>query len=1022
MTDEQKDQHHQAFEQAESDYAKLDREKKEAVFALIEQYRQIMRSVGRQQDHSVRQPTIDRLSELRELERTLKATEQANETSKPFDFSVHEGFSNEARIPPEDLQTFKKAIEAFKKIRESLTDQGKQAAFDHFALRMAARFNQRQETILASRDQASVITALRGATFELSRITMVMRQNLEQIDFDAQTEGISLDFRGYPKKGAKFSEPPTHEIKNSAIDFDVPIIRDGKPYIYETKCYPRKHYGQDIQNRNQALKYKAAIDRGLASGATIEVAGRINLDFLAWAMGTRIDEPGAIPEVEIVYNIPLPSGKEYRFVLKRGLQRNDVPGGIVTNDIGLYFHNEGHYDEADQNVISGIEKSIADKSIIQIISSTNISTEAVEAARDDFLSGVDCSTSEDFRNAFAKLLGLNVNEPESFDRILRGFFGDKKKKKFPEGQDRFYTDEVLAEKLEEMLGYKIVGKHQQALNDIWAVMFEDPSKVTSAAVYEIYNRLREEAVRAVFEKKKEESLINRKNAKSAVSEYATAEYVESSLRAFLDYLEKNPDIAAVKRHYIIPEERIPEATERTMSMLEKIAEYERARTESLDEAERIGKRREMGYTGKSEGVALDIEHVLTDVLYGMNKEGMERDRIVNQIFGGNETWREFFDEGSDPSKVYSRFRTEEELDKILSTNKTAQSIYEGLGKRCKTELRKVAKEGAFVRSYDWPERFMEASQLVGWMEDQDRRYQEIHVFDPKDTADGKTLKHADTDDKEIARTEINIIRENIARAKAFMNETGRDNSHKRPITELEGKITAMEKERDEKISGAQVEAKRQAQAIGLQQKELRDQKQVLEKKLKTIEDSESTAIETQIEALEQQSNVLNETRAQAFGEVQAISAEYQPKLKQLNVELEGLYQQAVPKQAWEKLAKRIVHRMDQNIMKVTYAVTPDEEIVVQEEVIRGDVSGRAAHSELAQGHNVYGAGELAFEKRDGKWILIEINNGSGHYRPDADSNLFYVKRLLAEKGIDTENAEVVDCILRGRKLREVSLF
>jgi hypothetical protein len=91
----------------------------------------------------------------------------------------------------------------------------------------------------------------------------------------------------------------------------------------------------------------------------------------------------------------------------------------------------------------------------------------------------------------------------------------------------------------------------------------------------------------------------------------------------------------------------------------------------------------------------------------------------------------------------------------------------------------------------------------------------------------------------------------------------------------------------------------------------------------------------------------------------------------------------------------------------------DGEIVVGEEIIRGDVSGRAAHSELAQGRNVYGAGELAFTKsKDGQWTLSEINNGSGHYRPSV-LTLPYVKNLLKSRGIDTSTVELRDTLLRG---------
>ena len=56
--------------------------------------------------------------------------------------------------------------------------------------------------------------------------------------------------------------------------------------------------------------------------------------------------------------------------------------------------------------------------------------------------------------------------------------------------------------------------------------------------------------------------------------------------------------------------------------------------------------------------------------------------------------------------------------------------------------------------------------------------------------------------------------------------------------------------------------------------------------------------------------------------------------------------------------------------EITNVETTRGKIILDEEIIRGSsTSGRAAHSELAQGQNIYGAGELAFAKnQDGKWI------------------------------------------------------
>ena len=140
-------------------------------------------------------------------------------------------------------------------------------------------------------------------------------------------------------------------------------------------------------------------------------------------------------------------------------------------------------------------------------------------------------------------------------------------------------------------------------------------------------------------------------------------------------------------------------------------------------------------------------------------------------------------------------------------------------------------------------------------------------------------------------------------------------------------------------------------------------------------------------------------------------------------ELANLYKETIGgDKEWDRIAKRISENIDQNIIKFIYAVDSSGEIIVGEEIIRGDVSGRAAHSELAQGRNVYGAGELAFTKdNDGQWILTEINNGSGHYRPSV-LTLSYVKNLLKSKGIGTDRVELRDTLLRGTPPPELTML
>ncbi len=100
------------------------------------------------------------------------------------------------------------------------------------------------------------------------------------------------------------------------------------------------------------------------SGASVEIQGRLDYQFMVWAIGEDISTEGAVPDVEIIYNIPLPSGHEYRFVLKRGKGE------------GLKFENDDfYYTEEDVLVIRGLAQSVRDKSITSLIQDVNIKPE-----------------------------------------------------------------------------------------------------------------------------------------------------------------------------------------------------------------------------------------------------------------------------------------------------------------------------------------------------------------------------------------------------------------------------------------------------------------------------------------------------------------------------------------------------------------------------------------------------------------------------------------------------------------------
>jgi hypothetical protein len=285
----------------------------------------------------------------------------------------------------------------------------------------AKYFEKLKKELHSSADEVRRHTGLRGIYFEMNRINTAVSQSLEKVEFSERE--VSVEYTGYvealdkfkltadrfeslpeklKKKIAKlyeydegkgtwqlkdgvglgkaksiFKEPEmapfllsqyhsgraVTESKTSSIEMDVPIVRetpDGEeiPYVYDTKSYSRKVFGQLASNYNQLLKYNEAVEEGKVDGATIEIDGRIDPNFLKWAAGESVYDNGAVPNVELVYNLPLPSGLDYRFVLKRGAKDN-----------GLNFTNpDREYSEEEKFIISGVQKGIMDKGILEILS------------------------------------------------------------------------------------------------------------------------------------------------------------------------------------------------------------------------------------------------------------------------------------------------------------------------------------------------------------------------------------------------------------------------------------------------------------------------------------------------------------------------------------------------------------------------------------------------------------------------------------------------------------------------------
>lgn len=673
----------------------------------------------------------------------------------------------------------------------------------------------RYEDAIANPDAVSGITKVKGLLFEVSRICKVINEGKESVDFGLMDEPPKVTYLGFPKKGADMTLPPHKEL-TSSIDIDVPISREGEPYVYEAKSSTRRSYGALPEQRNQLLKYQTATETGQIKGATIELNGIIDPEFLAWATGDGIDDLGPIPNVEIVYTLPLPSGGEYRFVLKRG-----------SGNSGLQFENPQFEDPRDGQVIKGVHKAILDRSIVSLL------TAKPQGASEELQPYIDNPTS--------------IDSPEVYDEF-----------------DSFYKQTL-------------------------------------------YQRLSDKA----------DQVVNISNELAAYSEAATPIFVEQTLREVQDYLRQNPDATKAQKGYLLSGEEIPIVLAEVMQRIEMIRSKEAGRIGSQQEHSRHEARSAMGYAVNlpAEGTALNVEHVIMDSIQSVKK--------------------------GDESRIYDkpeRFATVEELHEYL------------------------------------------ASAL-------DRTYREVTIYDP---VSGKTEVHKDVSEQGYEKKQAALLKTNITKVMEVLGYVSDRHS------ELSAQPARTNEEEAELLRlGAPVR--------GLTQQG---------EKIKRIE--------TTIAELE--TSKAEEIKAAENSAKGAIRERYDAQINGNHALLQEILIPVVGgKGEWDKLAQQVIEDKTQNLIKFIYTVDAEGTVRVDEEKFRGKVTGRAAHSELAGGKNVYGAGELIFTKIDGSWQVTELNNGSGHYRPSA-LTLPYVAKVLEAKGFDTHSARMVDSLQRGAQLAEASFL
>lgn len=710
---------------------------------------------------------------------------------------------------------------------------------------------------LATKDQVGVLTTFRGALFELSRRVLLQSQGLEKLG-NHRDDPIVVNYLGYPVENPQLSQPAYHPLGGNTAQGDIEIdvngvLRDEKPYVYETKAYPRRQYGaeygkgESVKARNQLLKYQKAIEEGKIGGATVEIQGRLDYQFMVWAIGGDISSEGAIPNVEVVYNMPLPSGNEYRFVLKRGKGE------------GLRFENDDtNYTEEDWLVIRGLAQAVRDKSITSIMQDVHVKPE------DD-----------------------------------------------PQG---------------------LVQKEH----------LDHPENINDPAVFNAYNTLRH----ANIYKQLSSKALNPKKVDKipAYDERATRDHIMKELVDLQTLLKENPKMRALKWAYVLREDQYDTVVDQVMAEIEKISEYEKQRIGSSEEEARHIKRVAMGYKGPKEGYALDVEHILMDVIQNNTK----------------------------------------------------------------------TREDQRPRSYDAPERFIPLTNLREHLQSADRSFTKITVYDPASLKHVETVIAGDRANRKetmIAEHEKTLALSNLKRAEQRLAKLLRRYEELHAVG-----ITNMDDEQRTEYSSLQ------SQLAGYQ-KHLKSSLERAQGELAAVESERSAALAPFEEAMKTTKGsvafVVGDTemgRADVAARLRSISVDFAEPVLAKKKAILDVYHKIFAKD-WDKFALREVEREEANIIKFIYAIPGEGPVMVEEERFRGGAdSSRAAHSELAKGRNVYAAGEIVFDK--GKvvsWTLDEINNGSGHYRPDQDVLNYAKARICEEFGVDQSESTVMlrNCIFRG---------
>lgn len=495
----------------------------------------------------------------------------------------------------------------------------------------------------------------------------------------------------------------------------------------------------------------------------------------------------------------------------------------------------------------------------------------------------------------------------------------------------------------------------------------DPLKLKTLAAYHEYQRLMAERRWEIFS-----GLADKPNTHRPVDHLLqpmTETEIDREFERLRAHFNNHPMIPT-RRQYTVTDEEATKVRAEFGKRLRAISEFESSRLSSPDTAADQARQR-LGYRGNRHGYPLDPEHIYQDVVKGVRPPPK---LSAKQQKAGAGRWA---------SRSYDM------TDQFPTAGQVASEMQGGRFQEEKTVVEVRYPAGAKQGDPDMP--VTRSIDISGESADPTQRASEIEKNRRglvQQTLDENFDRFQEMNEAATAPDHLLISARDLATSpqaaalkKALDPKTGRVNPEK--ITD-----PAVRAEFDRLVVQKRASVPETVRKT-LAHRTNRPRIERAYAEYKSLYDA-----------------MVAEVRDPANKDKQAIRAKHQPGIEAAKIKLLATYREALGQEGYNEYAIRLLEERTDNVRKFIYALDANGEMFLFEEAMEAG-SERPTHSMLAGGRNVYAAGELYIRVRGSeKPQVVVINNGSGHYRPDAVENLDYVKNILAQNGFDVGDTQL----------------